>query len=52
MNKIFKTKYDATTGQTKVVSELAKNCQVASRIEGRRGVNRSAVVFGGSLQGR
>ncbi|WP_249961558.1 YadA-like family protein [Histophilus somni] len=25
MNKIFKTKYDVTTGQTKVVSELATN---------------------------
>ncbi|WP_249961243.1 YadA-like family protein [Histophilus somni] len=34
MNKIFKTKYDVTTGQTKVVSELANNRQVASRIEG------------------
>ncbi|TDF37143.1 hypothetical protein E3U35_09765 [Histophilus somni] len=35
MNKIFKTKYDITTGQTKVVSELAKNCQVASRSENK-----------------
>ncbi|WP_075290784.1 YadA-like family protein [Histophilus somni] len=35
MNKIFKTKYDVTTGQTKVVSELAKNCQVASRSENK-----------------
>ncbi|WP_075321704.1 ESPR-type extended signal peptide-containing protein [Histophilus somni] len=34
MNKIFKTKYDVTTGQTKVVSELANNRQVASRVEG------------------
>ncbi|QQF79486.1 ESPR-type extended signal peptide-containing protein [Histophilus somni] len=33
MNKIFKTKYDVTTGQTKVVSELANNRQVASRVE-------------------
>ncbi|QQF65931.1 ESPR domain-containing protein [Histophilus somni] len=30
MNKIFKTKYDVTTGQTKVVSELATNRQIAS----------------------
>lgn len=30
MNKIFKTKYDVTTGQTKVVSELASNRQLAS----------------------
>ncbi|TFI32322.1 hypothetical protein E4M08_09325, partial [Histophilus somni] len=30
MNKIFKTKYDVTTGQTKVVSELASNRQIAS----------------------
>ncbi|QQF71162.1 ESPR domain-containing protein [Histophilus somni] len=41
MNKIFKTKYDVTTGQTKVVSELANNRQVASRVEG----SRSAVCF-------
>uniref|UniRef100_Q0I3Z2 Uncharacterized protein n=1 Tax=Histophilus somni (strain 129Pt) TaxID=205914 RepID=Q0I3Z2_HISS1 len=34
MNKIFKTKYDVTTGQTKVVSELANNRQVASRVDG------------------
>ncbi|MFY1026750.1 hypothetical protein ACE4RU_03200 [Actinobacillus seminis] len=30
MNKIFKTKNDVTTGQTKVISELANNRQVAS----------------------
>ncbi|OZN25114.1 hypothetical protein CFY87_05225 [Actinobacillus seminis] len=30
MNKIFKTKNDVTTGQTKVISELANNSQVAS----------------------
>ncbi|WP_249963221.1 YadA-like family protein [Histophilus somni] len=30
MNKIFKTKYDAKTGQYKAVSELAKNCQSSS----------------------
>ncbi|TDF36224.1 hypothetical protein E1290_08835, partial [Histophilus somni] len=30
MNKIFKTKYDVTTGQAKVVSELASNRQIAS----------------------
>ncbi|QQF70139.1 ESPR domain-containing protein [Histophilus somni] len=30
MNKIFKTKYDVTTGQAKVVSELANNRQLAS----------------------
>ncbi|QQF78447.1 ESPR-type extended signal peptide-containing protein [Histophilus somni] len=29
MNKIFKTKYDVTTGQAKVVSELANNRQLA-----------------------
>ncbi|MFY1026896.1 hypothetical protein ACE4RU_03950, partial [Actinobacillus seminis] len=33
MNKIFKTKYDVTTGQTKVVSELASNRQLASSSE-------------------
>ncbi|MFY1027036.1 hypothetical protein ACE4RU_04705, partial [Actinobacillus seminis] len=33
MNKIFKTKYDITTGQTKAVSELASNRQVASSSE-------------------
>lgn len=31
MNKIFKTKYDV--GQTKVVSELANNRQVAGCVE-------------------
>ncbi|WP_075321877.1 ESPR-type extended signal peptide-containing protein [Histophilus somni] len=30
MNKIFKTKYDVTTGQCKAVSELASNRQIAS----------------------
>ncbi|QQF66623.1 hypothetical protein JFL60_03000 [Histophilus somni] len=30
MNKIFKTKYDITTGQCKAVSELASNRQIAS----------------------
>ncbi|THA40403.1 hypothetical protein E5428_09475, partial [Histophilus somni] len=33
MNKIFKTKYDITTGQCKAVSELASNRQVASSSE-------------------
>ncbi|WP_233145382.1 ESPR-type extended signal peptide-containing protein [Histophilus somni] len=45
MNKIFKTKYDVTTGQTKVVSELANNRQVASRVEAAGSVSRSAVCF-------
>ncbi|WP_249961496.1 YadA-like family protein [Histophilus somni] len=45
MNKIFKTKYDVTTGQTKVVSELAKNCQVASRSENKP----KCGVFGGGF---
>ncbi|WP_218638486.1 ESPR-type extended signal peptide-containing protein, partial [Histophilus somni] len=33
MNKIFKTKYDVTTGQCKAVSELASNRQIASSSE-------------------
>ncbi|WP_249962043.1 YadA-like family protein [Histophilus somni] len=33
MNKIFKTKYDITTGQSKAVSELANNRQLASSSE-------------------
>ncbi|WP_406812058.1 YadA-like family protein [Histophilus somni] len=33
MNKIFKTKYDITTGQCKAVSELASNRQIASSSE-------------------
>ncbi|SUB33848.1 Uncharacterised protein [[Pasteurella] mairii] len=31
MNKIFKCKYDVTSGITKVVSELATNQQLASQ---------------------
>lgn len=31
MNKIFKCKYDVTSGVTKVVSELATNQQLASQ---------------------
>ncbi|QQF81227.1 ESPR domain-containing protein [Histophilus somni] len=46
MNKIFKTKYDVTTGQTKVVSELANNRQVASRVEGASGRWASANSYG------
>ncbi|THA20735.1 hypothetical protein E5361_09575, partial [Histophilus somni] len=52
MNKIFKTKYDVTTGQTKVVSELANNRQVASRVEGASvgvGQPKCGVFFGGML---
>ncbi|WP_249961356.1 YadA-like family protein [Histophilus somni] len=52
MNKIFKTKYDVTTGQTKVVSELANNRQVASRVEGSSvgvGQPKCGVFFGGML---
>ncbi|QEH10548.1 hypothetical protein E4M08_01195 [Histophilus somni] len=45
MNKIFKTKYDVTTGQTKVVSELANNRQVASRVEGASGRQPKCGVF-------
>ncbi|WP_249963704.1 YadA-like family protein [Histophilus somni] len=47
MNKIFKTKYDVTTGQTKVVSELANNRQVASRVEGASvGVGQQPIYAG------
>uniref|UniRef100_Q0I4Z9 Autotransporter adhesin n=1 Tax=Histophilus somni (strain 129Pt) TaxID=205914 RepID=Q0I4Z9_HISS1 len=49
MNKIFKTKYDVTTGQTKVVSELANNRQVASRVEGAGSQPKCGVFFGGML---
>ncbi|QQF90268.1 hypothetical protein JFL57_05795 [Histophilus somni] len=52
MNKIFKTKYDVTTGQTKVVSELANNRQVASRVEGSSvgvGQPKCGVFLGGML---
>ncbi|WWO73213.1 ESPR domain-containing protein [Histophilus somni] len=52
MNKIFKTKYDVTTGQTKVVSELANNRQVASRVEAASvsvGQPKCGVFFGGML---
>ncbi|WP_249961368.1 YadA-like family protein [Histophilus somni] len=52
MNKIFKTKYDITTGQTKVVSELANNRQVASRVEGASvgvGQPKCGGFFGGML---
>ncbi|QQF84116.1 ESPR-type extended signal peptide-containing protein [Histophilus somni] len=35
MNKIFKTKYDITTGQCKAVSELASNRQIASSSESK-----------------
>ncbi|QQF66418.1 ESPR domain-containing protein [Histophilus somni] len=50
MNKIFKTKYDVTTGQTKVVSELANNRQVASRVEGAAWRQpKCGVFFGGML---
>ncbi|MFY1026897.1 hypothetical protein ACE4RU_03955, partial [Actinobacillus seminis] len=52
MNKIFKTKYDVTTGQTKAVSELANNRQVASRVEGASvgvGQPKCGVFFGGIL---
>ncbi|WP_249961275.1 YadA-like family protein [Histophilus somni] len=49
MNKIFKTKYDVTTGQTKVVSELANNRQVASRVEGAESQPKCGVFFGGML---
>ncbi|TDF37033.1 hypothetical protein E2R48_10050, partial [Histophilus somni] len=46
MNKIFKTKYDVTTGQTKVVSELATNRQIASS-SGEK--PKCGVFFGGML---
>ncbi|OZN25541.1 hypothetical protein CFY87_02775 [Actinobacillus seminis] len=46
MNKIFKTKYDVTTGQTKAVSELASNRQVASS-SGEK--PKCDVFFGGNL---
>ncbi|TDF36930.1 hypothetical protein E3U35_10275, partial [Histophilus somni] len=46
MNKIFKTKYDVTTGQTKVVSELANNRQLASSSEGKP---KCGGFFGGML---
>ncbi|THA21438.1 hypothetical protein E5361_05595, partial [Histophilus somni] len=46
MNKIFKTKYDVTTGQTKVVSELANNRQVASHVEGASGRQSKCGVLG------
>ncbi|MFY1027995.1 YadA-like family protein [Actinobacillus seminis] len=49
MNKIFKTKYDVTTGQTKVVSELANNRQVASRVEAAGSQPKCGVFFGGML---
>ncbi|WP_249963693.1 ESPR-type extended signal peptide-containing protein [Histophilus somni] len=52
MNKIFKTKYDVTTGQTKVVSELANNRQVASRVDGASvgvGQPKCGEFFGGML---
>ncbi|WP_249960688.1 YadA-like family protein [Histophilus somni] len=49
MNKIFKTKYDVTTGQTKVVSELANNRQVTSRVEGAGSQPKCGVFFGGML---
>ncbi|WP_075321165.1 ESPR-type extended signal peptide-containing protein [Histophilus somni] len=35
MNKIFKTKYDITTGQCKAVSELASNRQIESSSESK-----------------
>ncbi|WP_249960775.1 YadA-like family protein [Histophilus somni] len=50
MNKIFKTKYDVTTGQTKVVSELANNRQVASRVEGASGRQPKCGVFLGMFK--
>ncbi|WP_249962484.1 YadA-like family protein [Histophilus somni] len=46
MNKIFKTKYDVTTGQTKVVSELATNRQIASSSESKP---KCSGFFGGNL---
>uniref|UniRef100_Q0I2H0 Autotransporter adhesin n=1 Tax=Histophilus somni (strain 129Pt) TaxID=205914 RepID=Q0I2H0_HISS1 len=49
MNKIFKTKYDVTTGQTKVVSELANNRQVASRVEGSSVAEKCGVFLGNFL---
>uniref|UniRef100_Q0I566 Autotransporter adhesin n=1 Tax=Histophilus somni (strain 129Pt) TaxID=205914 RepID=Q0I566_HISS1 len=49
MNKIFKTKYDVTTGQTKVVSELANNRQVASRVEAAGSQPKCGGFFGGML---
>ncbi|WP_406812310.1 YadA-like family protein [Histophilus somni] len=49
MNKIFKTKYDVTTGQTKVVSELATNRQIASRVEAAGSQPKCGVFFGGML---
>ncbi|WP_249961916.1 YadA-like family protein [Histophilus somni] len=53
MNKIFKTKYDVTTGETKVVSELAKNCPAASGVSCASSVGvgqpKCGVFFGGML---
>ncbi|ACA31577.1 YadA domain protein [Histophilus somni 2336] len=46
MNKIFKTKYDITTGQCKAVSELASNRQIASSSESKP---KCGVFFGGNL---
>ncbi len=45
MNKIFKTKYDVTTGQCQAVSELANNRQVASSSEKAK----CGGLFGGIL---